>query len=803
MLKWHWSANGGCLCVRCGFLLAGVGFAGLATAEGAGPELTPTLSIGVSGSAQTGVVGTSSLFEETLLEVQLNGQDLHETVLVLQRPDGRVLVRSEDLTRWRLRKPDAPTEIYQNEPYYLLDAIGSVTYQVDAVALSLRIDARPENLLPSVLNARISAIEPPQMPSVGGFFNYDVSAQRSQGVGAVGTQFEMGIFGGGGVGTTQMLAKDLITSTNFIRLESTWTMDWPEQLASLRLGDAISRGGAWGRPVRFGGIQWGTNFATQPGFVTFPLPSLSGQASLPSTAEVFVNNVRTYQHDVQAGPFSLRELPVVTGQGEVRLVVRDLLGREQVIVQPYYAARSLLRSGLEDYSYEFGPERENFASASNDYGQWLFAGTHRRGFTDHFTGEVHGELRPGRQTLGLAGTTLLSEVGVVDAAVAASHNDYGDAGGLVALGFDRQTPRLSFGLRTQLTSRQFDQIGLAPGGQAPLRQTTAHIGWNDARLGSFGLGYIRLDNRGQPNNEVMSASYSLSLGGDWSLGLSAFKSLKAPQDYAVGLVLTHALGNRTTASLSATRRNGPDSLLFQVQQSLPAGTGVGYRVLAGSENSERFEGALNLQNDYGTYALETARVGAADAYRASASGGMAVLGGQFFLTRRLSDSFAVVRVPSYPDVRVYAENQQVARTDTSGTAFVPRLRPYEKNQLRIEQLDLPLDARIDKLEVNAVPYYRSGYYVEFPVRKANGALLRIVTADGKPLPAGATVRIAGREEAFPVGLDGQVYVSGLERNNLMIATVSDAQSCKFEVPHPETDEPLPDLGSFLCQGVTP
>lgn len=799
----HWSVDGDRICALLGILLActGAGFASLTMAEGVKLQLTPTLSIGSSDSAGIGSAGLPSSFEDTLMEVHLNGQNLHQTALVRVRPDGRVLARVKDLASWRLRTPDASVETYQNETYIPLDALGTVTYRVDAAAQSLRIDSPAENLLSSVLDARASTVATPHMPSAGGFLNYDLSAQRSQGMGTVGAQLELGVFAGGGVGTTQILNRDLSANGSFIRLESTLTMDRPEQLASLRLGDAISRGGAWGRPVRFGGIQWGTNFATQPDFVTFPLPSLSSSAALPSTAEVFVNNVRTYQHDIQAGPFSVRELPVVTGQGEVRMVVRDLLGREQVIVQPFYAVRSLLRRGLDDFSYEFGAARKNFALASNDYGQWLFAGTRRHGFTDRFTGEVHGEFAPGRQTLGFAATTLFPEAGVVDAAIAGSHSDLG-GGGLLALGFDRQTPRLSFGLRTQLASRQFDQLGLAAGTQAPLRQTTAHVGWNDARVGSFGLGYIRMDNRGQPGNEVVSASYSRNLGPDWSLGLSAFRSLGGAQDYAVGLVLTHVLGKRTTASMSASRRNGPDSSLLQLQQNLPPGTGVGYRVLAGNEGSGRFEGALNLQNDYGTYTLEAARFHEVDAYRASVSGGLAELGGRTFLARRLGDSFAVVRVPGYPGVQVYAENQPVARTDSSGAALIPGLRPYQKNRLGIEQMDLPLDARIGALEVNAVPYYRSGYDVEFPVGKANGALLRIVTAEGRPVPAGALVRIAGREEAFPVALDGQVYISGLTQHNRVEVTLGNAR-CEFQIPYPETDAPLPDLGNFLCRGIAP
>ncbi|MFN3397664.1 MAG: fimbria/pilus outer membrane usher protein, partial [Sulfurimicrobium sp.] len=416
--------------------------------------------------------------------------------------------------------------------------------------------------------------------------------------------------------------------------------------------------------------------------------------------------------------------------------------------------------------------------------------------------EVHGEFVPGRQTLGFAATLLFPAAGVADAAIAGSRGDRGN-GGLLALGFDRQTPRLSFGLRTQITSRQFDQLGLTAGTPAPLRQTSAHLGWNDARIGSFGLGYLRLDNRGQPGNEVLTASYSRNLGRDWFLGLSAFKSLGDTCDYALGLVLTHVLGQRASASLNASRRNGPDAALLQVQQNLPAGSGVGYRVLAGTEGSERFEGGLSMQNDYGTYALEAARFHGADAWRASASGALAVLGGQAFLSRRLGESFAVVRVPGYPGVQVYAENQPVARTDASGAALVPALRPYQKNRLAIEQNDLPLDARIDAIEVAAVPYYRSGYAVEFPVAKANGALLRITTEDGRPVPAGAMVRIDGREEVFAVARDGRAYVSGLERNNRMRVALPDARACKFEVSYPETDDPLPDLGSFVCREIKP
>lgn len=789
-------------------LLADLCFAGMVKAQGLPLKFTTVLSIANSTNAlqpALNMLPTAGRFvdmEDALLEVNLNGQNLRETVMVLVQPDGRVLVRVQDLVRWRLRMPDTHVQTYGNEPYILLDTLSSVSYRVDSATQSLQINVHPENLQLSVTNAQTSTIATPRMPSAGGFLNYDFTTQHSQGVSVTGAQFELGMFTGGGVFTTQIVNRDIGKAGGFVRLESTLTMDHPEQRASLRVGDAISRGGAWGRPVRFGGLQWSTNFATQPSFITFPLPTLSGSAALPSTAEVFVNSARTYQQDIQAGPFSIRDLPVVTGQGEVRMVVRDLLGREQVIVQPFYAARSLLKPGLDDFSYEFGAVRENFGVASNDYGKWLFAGTRRHGFSEQVTGEVHGELSPGHQSLGFAATTLFPDIGVVDIAVAGSHGKKGN-GGLLTLGFDRQTPRWSFGLRTQITSKYFDQLGLAPDTPAPLRQTTAYIGWNEAHIGSLGLGYARLENRDQPASEVISANFSRNLARDWFLGVSAFKSLRNSPDYAIALMLTHVLGERTSASLSANRRNGPDSAMVQVQQNLPAGTGMGYRILADSEGKGHFDGTLSMQNDYGTYALQAARFNNVSSYRSAISGGMAVLGGHTFLARRLSESFAVVQASNFPNVQVYAENQPVTRTNASGLAFVPRLRPYQQNHLRIEQADLPLDARIDALEVTAVPYFRSGYLVEFPVGRAQGAQLRIVTTHGQPIPAGAQLSVVGQEGTYPIANDGQTYVTGLKRNNQIKVLFPDRRVCEFDVPYPQSDDPLPDLGNFVCKDTQP
>ncbi len=165
------------------------------------------------------------------------------------------------------------------------------------------------------------------------------------------------------------------------------------------------------------------------------------------------------------------------------------------------------------------------------------------------------------------------------------------------------------------------------------------------------------------------------------------------------------------------------------------GEGFGYRARL-SDNGPRTAG-VEYQGRYGSYAAEVSQLNGDTAERVFASGGIGLIAGHPFASRTINDSFGLVRVPGYAGVRVFAQNQEVGRTDDKGELVVPRLLPYLSNPLRIEQADLPIDVEIDTLSRDAVPYFRSGVVVEFPVRAARSALVTIVQEDGAPVPAGA------------------------------------------------------------------
>lgn len=745
---------------------------------------------------------SDSAVQELLLAVYVNQEDLHETALVLKK-EGDLLASGADIQRWRLRLPPKPDLSYQGHEYYALQSFTGISCQIDEARQALLIDAKPDMFSVARVNATTSEFSTPDPSSLGGFFNYDIFAQSfEQQSFRLDSLMELGLFNGWGVGVSNFLARDISDEARLIRLDTTWTIDKPEQLASLRIGDSISSAGAWGRPVRFAGLQWATNFQTQPRFITFPMPSMEGEAVLPSVVDVYVDNNRLLNREVQPGPFTINNIPAVTGLREMRMVVRDMLGREQIISQPYYASPGLLQKNLQEFSYEIGPIRRNYGLKSNDYGRWFAVGTHRLGFSDYFTGEWHAEVLQDQQNMGLGGLYLVPSIGVFDASVAGSRHSRKGTGALLALGFQRQTSMLSFGGQAQYASSRFTQLGLAQDRPAPKLLSSLHLGISTGRYGSFSVNHIYQQYRDQDNVNLINANYNFTVGDGWFLNLSAFTSLGDDADKGVALVLNHTLGKRTTASVSAGLQNNSATTFMQIQQNLPPGSGMGYRVLAGYDGSERIEAGITLQNDIGTYSLDAYRFQGQNNFRGSASGGLAFMAGDAFFSRRINNSFAVVHVPDYANVRVYAENQLVATTNASGNALVPMLRPYQENHIRIEQADLPLDAQIDTLTINAKPYFRSGFLLNFPVRRSRGATMTIVLDNGQPLPAGAVVQIVGQDEKFPVALKGNVYITGLAPDN-RLRVIWRGQSCELEVSFPETEDPLPDLGTFTCHGVSP
>lgn len=738
--------------------------------------------------------------------VDINRQQLEQPALVLEDKSGTLYLWSQDLQRWRFRPPPVVSRVeYQGESYYPLSALSDVSHRYDAKEQTLALEVRSSAFVTTRLTNRYDDLPPPTRPNPGGFINYDLSFSKSNHSAQRSGLFEFGYFNSAGVGISDLLVDHSVdsfgSSSRVTRLDTTWTIDTPEKLRTLRLGDAINVAGSWGRSVRFGGVQFGSNFATQPGFAAFPSQSISGKAVLPSTVEVFVNNALVSQQTVPPGPFSISNLPIVTGAGQVQLVVRDLMGREQNITRPFYASQALLRTGLRSYSYELGFVRENFGIDSNTYGSWMASGTYRRGLADSLTGEVHAEATAGQTTAGVGVDYLIAQVGTLSAYAVGSHGPSGN-GGLVQMGVERQAEPWSLGAHIQWSSRGFTQVGQAAALPPPIYSGSLSLSYVSREAGAVSLVYIGENKREQVDTHIVAANYSLSVGSIGTFTLSALRSLSGEASTTIFALLSIPLGGSTTLSAQAARGAGAanrNDFTTTLQRNMTMGEGYGYRLQAQSDNAT--QASLSLQNNFATSNLELAHSQTETATRLGVSGGVAILGGDLFLSRRIDQSFAVVRIPDFPNVHVLTDNQPAGRTNADGNALIPRLRAYDVNVISIDQRDLPMDAQINALKVEVVPFFRSGVDVPFPIKFSHGATFRIQLEDGTPMPVGASVQEVDSATLYPVGYDGEVYVMGLNAATRLRATWK-GQTCEFPLSFTRSADPLPDLGIVVCKGVT-
>lgn len=699
-----------------------------------------------------------------------------------------------------LKLPPLPPRLIDGEQHVLLDS--SLSWRIDEATQTLLLDPPPS----AFRGQSLSMDAPPPrltLPArLGLFANYDLQYQRSfyaAGSSTTDALLELGALSGFGDYNSQHLYR---SDGALLRLESRWALDLPERMARLKIGDAISQPGAWGNAMRFGGLQWGSDFSLRPGFLSFPLPALRGEAALPSTLDVYVNNSQRLQGRVQAGAFDISELPLVTGQGEIRTVVRDLLGREQVMVQPYYVSPSLLKPGLHAYSIELGWLRRDYGLRSNHYGPALLSVTDRLGRSDNFTQELRAELQPEQQTVGATGIWLWPMLGTGNMALALSRDRERGRGWLLSLGLDRQAQDWSGSLQARRASQDFSQVG----------RTALSASWSIAasvgtvwRGTSLGLSLVRQGGSAATSSKLASLTLARSLGPWGYLSLFALRNMGDGPSTTVALGWSYTLDERSSLGMSLQRTRasadlGGDSqqLQLQYQQNPLYGRGLGYQLVREAGDQPRLVAQANWQGDQFGLNGGLAQLGQQRELRLGAVGGLAWLDGSPYLSRRIEGGFAVVQVGDYPDVGVLHDNQELTRTDRHGRAFIGTLRGYQPNRVSINPSDLPFDAELERIDLSLTPAARNAVLIEFPVRRSRAASFRLVDARGAAVPAGSELRVQGQERRFPVGLDGRAFVSGLGEHNVLRVSWPDGRRCSLPLVLPRGGDELPELGTLRC-----
>ncbi len=488
------------------------------------------------------------------------------------------------------------------------------------------------------------------------------------------------------------------------------------------LGDTIGRSTTLGSSPVVGGFSVSTQQDLDPYYTIYPAPQINGAVRTPSTADVYVDGRLVSSVRLPPGRFTLSDLPIETGLGNVRVIIRDVFGRQQSIDLGFYLSTQLLKKGEQDYSYVAGLERTS-TDTSVEYGRAMATAVHNIGLADWLTVGFQAE---GAKDLAMEGAGFQARVwrlGIFGAEGLASQTADKEQGYAATGVYSFLSNWFSTEMRGTWIGPKFQNLFLSPANQKQV-SADASASASLGRLGSLTVGGTlggpealtarisqidpdligRLpeelkrklqDALATQHDKLLRLGYSVNVTSRAQLSLNATRVDKAGSPAATweGFAsLTLTLGWRTVASTVTTvDPDGEASTSVNVQRSLPLGPGFGFRVDADTQEPYRTSGIFEVQGRRG---IIGARVDGSQDEKTTGTinlaGSIVAIGGEVLLSRPVDDGFALVKVPNSRGVRVLANNQSVGRTGRRGSLFVPDLRSYLSSPIGIVRMICPL-----------------------------------------------------------------------------------------------------------------
>lgn len=731
---------------------------------------------------------------DVYLEVEINGEPTPLIVHFLEA-SGKLSATGDDLASIGIAIDRAHIARDAMVP---LDSIAGLTYTYDAGKQRVEFRVADAIRTPYTFDSRPTEPIAHATASRGVLINYDAFAQTDTDA-RLALWSEERYFDPAGVFSNTGIAYLYRQDQRYVRYDTSWAHSNPEALTTTQVGDTISSSLTWSRSIRLAGLQWRSNFALRPDLVTFPVPSLSGTAVVPSSVDLYINQVRQFSGAVPSGPFVVNDVPGITGGGNATVVTRDALGRSVVTSVPLYIDTRMLSTGLASYSVEAGFLRRAYGIESFDYDSHpAMSASARYGVSDLLTIESHGEATSGVYNAGAGVLVRLGTAGVINTAVAASVGHL--TGTQISAGYQIIQPRFSIDLQTVRAFGRYGDLAAADGTPVPNASDRVTVSVPMFDTQTVGLSYLGYRYPGAPASHIASLSYSLNLGSLVSINLSGFKDFGQGKTSGAFLSLNIGLGDNISVSANGGEQDGRASYSAQATRPPDYQGGWGWGVQAGGNGIVNYgQGQLQYLGRYGEATAVVQDIGGMTTGSLDLSGAVVIMDGSVEAARRIYDGFALVSTDGVAGIPVLHENRLIGATDAGGHLLVPDLNAYEVNRVAIDSMHLPADARVSSTMQSVVPQSESGVLAHFPVARYSAASITIVDTQGKPLAPGSRVRDIESGAQSIVGYDGITFIDGLQADNHLHIDHQDG-SCDVSFPYTRsTDGSLPTLGPFVCR----
>lgn len=549
--------------------------------------------------------------------------------------------------------------------------------------------------------------------------------------------------------------------------------------------------------IPFRGAQLASDDDMMPDSLKGYAPVVRGIARTNAQVIIRQNGYQIYQSYVAPGAFEITDMYPTGGAGDLDVTVKESDGSEQHFTVAFASLPVLQREGRFKYAVTGGQYRSYDGSVDKTpFGQMTGIYGLPRGFT------LYGGFQESSKYQSIAAGLgkNMGELGAfsTDVTQAWSTPDGQSKS-------DGQSWRIRYSKNFVETGTNFAIAGYR-------YSTSGYYGMQEV-LDSYGASSALQDRRRNRTELTVSQNLRQLLG---SLTLSAVRedywnSGKAMESYSAGynnswnsisygITYTYSKNGSTDIYNQSTRYDSDHQIAMNISVPLDKflpqtwanysmntskNSGTTHNVGLSGMALENNALSWNVQQGYGTrgvgntgnanadYKGTYGEVTAGYAYDRDSDrlnyglqGGIIAHADGVTFTQPLGETNVLIKVPGARGVSV--QNQTGAKTDWRGYTAVSNLTPYHKNDVALLTESLPDDVELELTNQTVIPTRGAVVRADYMANVGARVLMTLTQVNGQPVPFGAIVsRDGNKSDAFIVGDNGQVYLSGLDQSGIL------------------------------------
>lgn len=532
--------------------------------------------------------------------------------------------------------------------------------------------------------------------------------------------------------------------------------------------------------------------------------TVEGIAQSQARIEVRQLGALIYSTVVPAGPFSLNDIPIITGNIDLVVTVIEANGAKRSFT---VAAASLgaFSRATPGFSFAAGKVRRFGRSGTDDRNDpFVVSGSGGWLLNERNQLSAGAVASSGYQSVGWGlDSSPTSSSSIMVRNVWSSAAEESVRGALLSmsasaaitdkLNLGGSATRQSLGYR-DLTDAVYGRLN-GEFGDRSRAQYSASLNWNDATLGGFNVSYTNSSSYRGPSFQRIVGSWNKTFRhATVSANIERNVGQRQTDDSAFYVNVSIPLGQRSLR-IYVNSFGGDSRLGTTVTDKV--NDYVSYRVTTerrSGDGGTDVSGNLSLLPRYTQVNLDYGRSGAGTTtYVGQLRGGVALHDGGITLSPYLiQDTFSLLKVGDVSGVRVDTPGGPVW-TDAWGRAVAPTLSAYRKSRLEVATKSLPRNVDIKNGFKSLDAGRGSVNYVDFEVVKVRRVLMKVRTADGFPLSKGASVLDGRNQFLTTVVDDGKLFLSNGQLHQGLKVNSPDGTQCSLDFTLSEQ----PDVNAYF------